>query len=113
MSEAPAAPQPSQDQPQVDSLHPAQINYKQIKDKELRDIADKKIEAWYQELEKDLSAVMQKHGVGVYGMGFQHPGSKEYMLLSGGNLYDVAKSTTAIALYMRRRVLEELKIDDR
>jgi hypothetical protein len=112
MADSPQAQVQPPQQLQGDSLHPSQINYKQIKDVKLREEAAKKVEDWYVELEKDVHAVFTKHGISVYGMGLLHPGSGQYMPIHSEPFYEAAKATSAAALFMRRRVLTELKIDD-
>lgn len=107
------APQPqssvsSTTTPPSNSLHPSKINYKNITDKAEQDKAKQLIDDWYDTIRKDVHALLAKHGVTVYEIGFVHDGSRNPMVIAHGHIFEIAKLSVVVARELRGRVAEEL-----
>jgi len=106
----PAAPAPSP-QVSIDSLHPWEIDFRNLKDPKEKEKVELVMTKWTEGLRKDLAELLTKNGITVFELGFIHQGTKGTMLIANGGIFDTAKLAVAVTRELRGRVAEQLAID--
>lgn len=89
------------------NLKPQHINWLNIKDSNTRNEADEVISNWLDGIHKDISELLEKHDLTVYQISFVHPGTKNPILLTRGDLLQ----TTILAATATRQL--KAQIDER
>ena len=105
-----AASQPPQ-APQ-DNLKPWDIAITKTSDPKDIEAAKKILDAWLEDMQKDVSELFAKNGITIYQITILHPGTKSPMFMLSGSNYLTARLAVAAARELRGRVAEELSVDN-
>ena len=95
----------------LESLNPCDIDWSQYEDKQRQKQAQKIVDDWLAELQKDVSVLLEKHGIEKYQLSILHNGTRNPMLLIRGGLFDCTKLSVSATNELRGRVAQELAIE--
>jgi hypothetical protein len=98
-----SAPQASKD-----NLRPPEIDFEKITDENEKKAAAMAIKEWLQEIQKEVSDILEKKGVHVFQLSVLHEGTKNPLVLWKGSIYGAAKIAKHAASALKSQVLEEL-----
>lgn len=98
------------DQSQNKTLHPWQIKRDDFKTKEEIENAEKIIDEWTEDVNKQIHVILAKNGIKTYQISFVHEGMKVPIHLTTGNIYATALLAVHAARFLKDRVDKELTI---
>jgi DNA-binding transcriptional MerR regulator len=87
------------------------INLTEIKDKELIQQAEERLDEWLQEVHKKITELLKENGINSFTLSFLHEGMKSPVLLSSGSKYEAAKLSVAATNQLFRQLEQDLKVD--
>jgi len=98
----------SMPQASKNNLKPQEIDFEKITDENEKKAAAIVIREWLQEVQKEVSDILEKHGVHVFQLSIIHEGTKNPLVLWRGGIYGAAQIAKHAASVLKSQVLEEL-----
>ena len=94
----------------LDNLKPQHINWLEIKDSDTNNEVDKIISNWLDEIHKNISELLEKHDLTVYQISFIHPGTKNPILLTRGDLLQTTILAATATRQLKAQINERVQV---
>lgn len=83
---------------------PWNIDPSKITDQQQLKQAQDRIDEWVQQLQKDISELLEKNGIEKYNLGFNHPASGDLIMINRGSLLEAAVISKQVYVSMKTQI---------